>query len=229
MQTLASQRLVYRCDLTRREIEQAVTAPHIDDHEIRFPAELRPGVESTELWSFTDESANYRLRVPERRFTIEDDFAGHVELDPFNEVGDFVVWTRRGVPAYQLAVVVDDARQGVTHVIRGDDLLPSAARQTLIYEALGAPPPKWMHLPLVLGPDGRRLAKRHGDTRVETYRAQGVPAERIIGLIAHWSGVSDARVELSAADFLGRFELDTLPKCPITFTQDDHAWLLSHS
>lgn len=248
MRALAAQGLIYRCDLTRTQIEQAVTAPHAGDHETRFPPELRPDATTpttgalaapdsgtgpnkaaTSLWTFTEEHTNYRFCVPEESITIHDEIAGRIVSNPFHEVGDFVVWTKRGVPAYQLAVVVDDARQGITHVIRGDDLLPSAARQTLIYRALGDQPPAWAHVPLVLGEDGRRLAKRHGDTRVEHYRELGVPAERVIGLIAHWSGAAPDREEMSARDFLARFQLDTLPRCPVTFTPDDHAWLLSRS
>jgi glutamyl-tRNA synthetase len=242
MRALADKRLVYRCDLSRTQIEQAVTAPHAGEHEIRFPPELRPngpgpptgpgnGPDSAfaTRWAFTEEHTNYRLCVSEETITIEDEIAGPVKMCPFHQVGDFVVWTKRGVPAYQLAVVVDDARQGVTHVIRGDDLLPSAGRQTLLYRALGWEPPTWMHLPLVLGPDGRRLAKRHGDTRVAHYQQLGVPAQRIVGLLAYWSGAAPARTEMSAVDFLARFSIDTLPRCPITFTQDDNAWLLSRS
>ena len=117
---------------------------------------------------------------------LTDEIAGPLLHRPFDEVGDFVVWTKRGVPAYQLAVVVDDARQHVSDVVRGDDLLPSAGRQTLLYRALDHTSPRWWHVPLVLGEDGRRLAKRHGDTRLATYRDAGVPPERIVGLLAGW-------------------------------------------
>ena len=130
------------------------------------------------------------------------------------------------MPAYQLAVVVDDARQGVTDVVRGDDLLASAARQSLIYRALRLSEPRWWHLPLVLGPDGRRLAKRHGDTHVETYRAAGVRPQRVIGLLAKWCNACDECVEMSAGDFLRAFRIDRLSKSPVTFTQEDHQWLL---
>ena len=91
------------------------------------------------------------------------------------DVGDFVVATKMGLPAYQLAVVVDDARQGVSHVVRGDDLLHSTARQLWLYRFLQLKPPaRFTHLPLVVGEDGRRLAKRHGDTRIGFYRDIGV-------------------------------------------------------
>src|SRR5690606_3004292 len=123
--------------------------------------------------------------------------------------------------------VVDDARQGVTDVVRGADLLPSAARQELLYRALDLTPPRWWHLPLVIGQDGRRLAKRHGDTRIDAYREQGVRPQRIIGLLAFWSGVLNDRAEMPAHEFRMAFKAANLPSSPITFTQDDHQWLLA--
>lgn len=224
LRTLAAQHLVYACALTRRDIEAALPAPHAGDHELPFPAALRPpGAGEADIGAL---DANYRLIVAPEDVVIEDAIAGRRTFRPADEVGDFVVWTRRGVPAYQLAVVVDDARQGVTDVVRGDDLLPSAARQTLLYRALGASPPAWWHVPLVVGRDGRRLAKRHGDTRLATFRAAGVTAERVVGLLAWWCGASPRREELGAAEFCARFDADTLPRSPVTFTEDDERWLL---
>ncbi len=157
-----------------------------------------------------------------------DGFAGPQNCRPLETIGDFVIWTKREQPAYQLAVVVDDFRQGITDIIRGDDLLDSAARQLLLYRALGyITEPRYTHLPLVCGEDGKRLAKRHGDTRIDSYQALGVPAEAVIGLIAYWCGMSDQRLKLSAKEFAAGLNLDTIPRSPITFTAQDHAWLLS--
>jgi glutamyl-tRNA synthetase len=225
MRLLAEHGRAYACSLTRKQIEQAASAPHADEHELRFPPHLRPA--EGEGRRFDREDTNYRFLLADEAVPIDDAFRGPSIHRPFQEVGDFVVWTRRGVPAYQLAVVVDDARQGVSEVVRGDDLLPSAARQTLLYRALDLAPPRFWHLPLVLGPDGRRLAKRHGDTRLVTYRRAGVRPERIIGLLAAWSGLIDGPREMTAADFRDRFILDRLPRAPITFTTDDHEWLLA--
>lgn len=218
---------VYSCDLTRSEIEAATSAPHRGDRERRYPPELRPTDRAR--FRFDDEMTNYRLVTEDREIAIDDAFAGSHRPNPGREVGDFVIWTRRGQPAYQLAVVVDDARQGVTDVVRGDDLLPSAARQTLLYEALELKPPTWRHLPLVIGPDGRRLAKRHGDTRLDAFRRRGVTAGRIINLLARWSGAlpMDDQTPISAADFRDRFSPATLPATPVVFNEDDLRWLLS--
>lgn len=156
---------------------------------------------------------------------VVDDFCGRREFHPQREVGDFLVATKGGQPSYQLAVVVDDARQGVTHVVRGDDLLPSAARQRLLYQRLGlGPAPAYTHLPLVVGEDGRRLAKRHGDTRACAYREAGVTAERVIGLLAEWCGIG-LRREMTAVDFAERFTLAELPREPAVFRAADDAWL----
>ena len=128
---------------------------------------------------------------------------------------------------YQLAVVVDDARQGITDVVRGDDLIDSAGRQVWLYRFLGLTPlPRYYHLPLVIGEDGRRLAKRHGDTRVASYREASVKAERVIGLLGYWSGVCSERCEMSAEEFVARFTLKKLPKEKVVFTHEDDRWLM---
>lgn len=223
MRELAERGLVYPCELSRGEIAAAASAPNEGEHEVRFDASLRP---ASRPGRFDDEGTNWRLAVDDGRVALRDRFRGPVGLDVARSVGDFVVWTRRGCPSYQLAVVVDDARQGVTEVVRGDDLLDSAGRQTLLYRALGlGDGPAWTHLPLVRGPDGRRLAKRHGDTRVDRYRAAGVPAERVLALLARWCGV-DAGDGTRAGDLIGRVRLDTIPRHDIIFRPEDDAWLM---
>lgn len=225
MRALAARSLVYPCELTRSEIDAAASAPHAGEHEQRFAPELRPPTRPT---SFDDEATNWRLAVEPGAVRFDDAFAGPQSIDPAATVGDFVVWTRRSQPAYQLAVVVDDARQGVTQVVRGDDLLDSAARQTLLYDALALTPrPAYTHLPLVRGADGRRLAKRHGDTRLTTYRSRAVTPERVIALLARWSGVAGAPPAMTAREFRDAFDLRTMPRSDVTYTQEDERWLLA--
>jgi glutamyl-tRNA synthetase len=237
MAALAAQRLVYPSRESRSEIDDAAaslaaSAPQEGAHDVAFPAALRTPPESRprsfeRLPEGHEASANWRLVVEPGSTPVDDLFAGHQSFDVASIVGDFVVWTKRGTPSYQLAVVVDDHRQGITHVVRGDDLLDSAARQTLLYRALRlGPPPRYLHLPLVLGTDGRRLAKRHGDTRVAAYSRRGVSPERMLGLLAFWSGISPRRSPISAAEFRDRLRLDTIPRRPVTFTAEDDAWLL---
>lgn len=227
MQTLASKGLAYPCALSRSEIEAAASAPQEGTQEVRFPPELRPALQPV---PFDLEDTNWRFACPEQVVRFTDGVRGPAEVDPHAEVGDFVIWTRRGQPSYQLAVVVDDHRQGVTHIVRGDDLLGSAGRQILLYQALelGALP-KYLHLPLVRGQDGRRLAKRHGDTRLTTYREQGIAPERVIGLLAFWCGISPNRQPMTPDEFRERLRTDTISPHDIVFTQEDERWLQARS
>ena len=123
-------------------------------------------------------------------------------------------------PAYQLAVVVDDAAQGVTEVVRGDDLIPSTPRQLLLYRALGLTPPRFCHVPLVVGPDGRRLAKRHGDTRLAALRQAGVQAEGLLGLLAWSCGWIDEVRSIASRELLPLFTLDAMPRHPFVLTSE---------
>ncbi|UYV13347.1 MAG: tRNA glutamyl-Q(34) synthetase GluQRS [Phycisphaera sp.] len=226
MDALARAALAYPCELTRTEIAAAASAPHAGDAApaaVTRPARL-------EASRFENRETNWRFATPATPVTIDDAFSGSTTPNLSEDAGDFVIWTKRGMPAYQLAVVVDDARQGVTQVVRGDDLLPSAARQVLLYQALGfSPLPTYTHLPLVLGPDGRRLAKRHGDSRLTTYQRHGVPVERILGLLAHWSLRGQPRIPIELAEFTSRLDVDTMPRGPARFTPEDDAWLLGRS
>ncbi len=225
MARLAARGLVYPCELTRGEIEAAMSAPHRGEGESRFPAELRPATGPT---PFDREDVNWRFVVEPGEIAFEDGVRREQRVDVASGVGDFVVWTKRRQPAYQLAVVVDDARARVDRVVRGDDLVDSTGRQLLLYRALGlAPEPGYWHLPLVVGEDGRRLAKRHGDTRVSSYRAAGVRAERVVGLMAYWSGVAQERDEMTATEFRDRFEVGGLPRRDMVCTEADDLWLRS--
>jgi glutamyl-tRNA synthetase len=162
----------------------------------------------------------WRFRLRQDAFTFEDGFRGTVRVDLREAGGDFVVWKSAGTPAYQLAVVVDDAAQGVTEVVRGDDLVPSTPRQLLLYEALGLAPPRFVHVPLVVGPDGRRLAKRHGDTRLAALREAGVAPEALLGLLAWSCGWIERRRDVSARDLLPLFRLESIPPAPFVLTPD---------
>jgi glutamyl-tRNA synthetase len=168
-----------------------------------------------------------RFRVSDEIIELEDRFAGKKRFDVSRDLGDFVIAKADGTPAYQLAVVVDDAKMGMTHIVRGDDLLDSTPRQMLLYRALGLADriPIYYHLPLVTGPDGRRLAKRHGDTRLSFYRDHGVPPAKVLHLLAHWCGMNLSREPTTAGDLLNEFDLARVPSHPIIFTPEDDARL----
>ncbi len=149
-----------------------------------------------------------------------DGFRGEVKIDIRQIGGDFVVWKSSGTPAYQLAVVVDDAEMGITEVIRGDDLIPSTPRQILLYRAMKRTPPRFTHVPLVVGPDGRRLAKRHGDTRLSTLRAAGVKPESLVGLLAWSCGWLPKPEPIAARELVPMFRLESVPREPFVLRQE---------
>jgi glutamyl-tRNA synthetase len=193
---------------------------------MRYPGTCRPVSPTARTYEpDTEESLAWRLRAPDEPIHFEDEFAGPQSVNVQRQAGDFIVATKAGLPAYQLAVVVDDHAQGVPRVVRGDDLIHSTPRQLLVYRALRLEPePRYIHVPLVRGEDGRRLAKRHGDTRLIRYQQRGVPAERIIGLLGEWSGLGP-RQPMTAAEFAEGFDLNILPPDPVTFTAEDDRWL----
>ncbi len=189
LRDLLARDLVYPCACTRRDVEEAQSAPHEAPGDLVYPGTCALTPRSLdEALSLGDRPVALRFRSPREPITFRDAIHGDVTIDLASRSGDFVVGRacRGGAlePGYQLAVVVDDADDAVTSVIRGDDLLISAARQMAIQRALGLPPVTYAHVPLVVGADGRRLAKRHGDTRLSTLRASGVSAERVWRWIA---------------------------------------------
>ena len=175
LQRLTLEGKAYPCVCTRREIEDAASAPHADDGETRYPGTCR-GLYGTleEARAATGREAALRLVVREGPVTFEDRYRGPVSVDVASEVGDFVIGRKDGVAAYQFATPFDDDAQGVTEVVRGDDLLSSAARQALVLEALGRPMPAQVHVALVHDAEGRRLAKRAGALSLQELRNAGI-------------------------------------------------------
>jgi glutamyl-tRNA synthetase len=215
---LKARELVYPCTCTRADVEQAASAPHPEGAEVVYPGTCahRRAADATTL---TDRPFAWRFRVSDVP-AYDDSFRGSVRLTRDDIGGDFVVWKSQGTPAYQLAVVVDDADNGVTHVVRGDDLVSSTPRQLLLYHALGLTPPVFAHVPLVVGLDGRRLAKRHGDTRLSALRDACVRAEQVVGLLAWSCGWLPEPTPITAGELVPRFRLDTIPPRPFVVTPE---------
>lgn len=184
---LDEQGLLFSCYCSRAELLRAASAPHAGDEGTRYPGTCR-ALTADERAAFERAGRRpaLRFRVDEDRSLVRftDDLHGPIERDVHRETGDFVVRRADGLHAYQLAVVVDDAEMGITRVVRGDDLLGSTARQLLLQRALGYPTPGYLHVPLVLGPDGARLAKRHGAVSVRALRERGISPGQIVARLA---------------------------------------------
>jgi glutamyl-tRNA synthetase len=224
LQTLREKDLVYPCTCTRRDIELAASAPHAEHEGPAYPGTCSHR-HADSLTALANQQYAWRFRAGDGFVEYIDGFRGEMRLSCQEIGGDFVVWKSAGTPAYQLAVVVDDADLGVTEVIRGDDLVPSTPRQLLLYQALGRAAPRFIHVPLVVGPDGRRLAKRHGDTRLSTLRARGVSAAAILGLLA-WSCGWIERVEpISVRELLPLYRLDAIPREPFVLEAGLLEWI----
>ena len=212
-------RAAYPCICTRKEVDVAASAPHAEDGATIYPGTCRDKFPDLAQAVNHGRKAAIRFDTRDRTVQFTDDFAGPKHFNVEHQLGDFVIAKADGTPAYQLAVVADDADMGVTHIVRGDDLLDSTPRQILLYRALGMKNqiPHYCHVPLVIGPDGRRLAKRHGDTRLTTYRQQGVTAVEMLKLLASWCGIADVSGISTARDLVGRFDLARLPREAIVF------------
>ena len=173
---------LYPCVRSRKDVAQASIAPHEEDAV--FPVAWRTPVEEARKFQ-GPEGRNWRFRVPDWEFiAFKDENCGNVSRMALRDFGDFLVWNRENIPAYELAVVVDDLAMGVTEVVRGEDLLTSTARQILIYRALDSAPPSFFHCPLVRDKHGCRLAKRDASLSLRALRGQGYSAERVISLAA---------------------------------------------
>lgn len=183
----------FLCTCTRKEVHEA-SAPHGDPGV--YPGTCREGP------THPERDAAIRFRMDASPAPFRDALHGVVDG---GHADDFVLRRRDGLHAYQLAVVVDDHDMGITEVVRGDDLLSSTPRQIALYEALGWEPPAWLHVPLVVGEDGARLAKRHGAIAIGAYREAGWSPERLLGMLAASLGLLDTPRAAELDELLERF------------------------
>ena len=243
LESLQAQDLVYPCVCSRRDVESSQSAPHAGE-QLYYPGTCRGrfktwGEAKNFLGGSSDSRSSrstrdsgfprtpcWRLRVSENTVvSFDDTFAGHYEQDISRTLGDFPLARDEFGAGYTLACTVDDLLMGVTEVVRGDDLLPATPAQILLAEALLASSalstkhqapstPSYCHVPLVVGRDGKRLAKRHGDTRIATFREQGKAPEDILGSLAVSCGWAEMGERIALRDLLPRFDLGTIPRTP---------------
>ncbi len=200
LDALRERNLVYPCTCTRADIARAASAPHAEDE-----GPIYPGTCSHR--SSSDANAiglpfAWRFRVPKGAMCWVDLSKGLTTMDPAEHGGDFVVAKSDGSFSYQLAVVVDDAKMQVNQVVRGDDLLASTPRQLLLYGALDLDAPNFAHIPLAIGPDGKRLAKRDASIKLQTLREKGVNPRKLLGLLARSCNWSNELIESGPDDWV---------------------------
>ena len=231
---LRAQGRAYPCVCSRRDVAAAQSAPHAGE-QLFYPGTCRGRFATWAEACAVKPQPCWRFRVDDGETVAFDDvFAGPFSQDVARTLGDFPLARDPGGAGYTLAVVVDDLLMGVTEVVRGDDLLPATPAQILLARALapwvaqrrGLSPsenrglfPAYLHVPLVVGPDGRRLAKRHGDTRVAAYRERGLSPEEILGFLAASCGWCAPGERVALRELVGRFSLETLPREPLVVNE----------
>jgi glutamyl-tRNA synthetase len=206
-------------DEFRRETREQGVAPAYDGR-------YEPDAEQARERLAAGEEATIRFRVPRPgTTTFADIVRGDVTFD-HSQVDDFVILRSNGTPTYHLASTVDDVDFGITHVIRGEDLLSSTPKHVLLTEAIGAEPPTYAHLSLLMGPDGKKLSKRHGDTAVAAFRNSGYLPEALLNYLAllGWNPGEDDTV-LPLDEMVRRFDLAAVSRNPAIFDTDKLEWM----
>jgi glutamyl-tRNA synthetase len=218
--TLGAAGLTYPCYCTRREIQEAASAPHQPVPDGAYPGTCRDLTRAQQAARAAgSRPPALRLRANGETVTFTD-----LVLGPVTGVVDDVVLRRNdGVPAYNLAVVIDDGAQGVTQVVRGDDLASSTPRQLHLARLLDLPAPQHAHVPLVLGGDGARLAKRHGAVTLADLRAAGHVPTTVLAHLATSLGLAEPGEPVRAPDLVERFSWDRLPRRPWHLHGDPYA------
>lgn len=216
LKKLEEQSLVYLCFCTRAQLH-AASAPHREDGQTVYPGTCRDltSAQAAARQRETGRPPALRLRVPDREIAFTDGRMGSCRENLASACGDFLLRRSDGLWAYQLAAVVDDAAMGVTEVVRGSDLLSSTPRQLLLYELLELPAPRFIHGPLLLAPDGRRLSKRDRDLNLDVLLEHST-SEAIIGKLACLAGFHPSARPCTPKELLGAFSWDRVPAGDLT-------------
>ena len=207
--------LVYPCFCTRAQ-RLAASAPHRSDGAALYSGRCRHLAPEARAALSARRVPAWRIQVPEETVSFRDKLQGDCAQNLAAECGDFILRRSDGVYAYQLAVVVDDAFQGVTQVVRGSDLLDSAPRQLWLQKELGLPHPEYGHVPLLLSPDGRRLAKRNRDQELSQLKER-FTAPQLVGRLALAAGLIPEYAPITPAQLLPYFAWDKLPRRDFVF------------
>jgi glutamyl-tRNA synthetase len=216
----------YRCYCTPEELEERRGTARARGQAPGYDGRCRSLTEQ-EIAAFEAEGRMpvVRFRMPDDEQILQDLVKGEVRWGP-GELRDFVIVRTDGTPVFLLAVAVDDLAMGVTHVVRGDDLLTAAPRNIAVIRALGGTPPIYAHVPQVVGPDRKPLSKRHGSTSVQAFREQGFLPEALVNYLAllGWSP-GDDREQLSREELVSAFDLSRVSSNPAAFDPEKLTWL----
>ena len=202
--------LIYPCFCSRGQLH-AAEAPHLSDGRILYAGTCKNLTASEREERAKLRQPAYRLAVNDEPISFIDGNYGKQSYNLIEESGDFIVRRSDGVYAYQLAVTVDDGLMDVTHVVRGADLLSSTPIQIYIYQLLGFTPPEFLHIPLLMAPDGRRLAKRDKDLDLSMMRKEYDSPEPIIGYLAYLAGQIPKAEPISTTELAKIFKLELIP------------------
>ena len=211
--------LVYPCFCSRAQLH-AASAPHASDGEVVYPGTCQALTPEQQAARRAVKDPALRLRVPSQMLCVDDGHFGRICQRLDLECGDFILRRADGVFAYQLAVVADDAAMGVTQVVRGRDLLSSAPRQVYLYRLLGFSVPQFIHTPLLLAADGRRLSKRDRDLDLDALRAKGYTGADLVGRLAFLAGLLPRPIPCTPAQLLPDFSWDAVPRVDLRVPED---------
>ncbi len=217
---LLARELAYPCVCSRQEIA-LVSAPHAGEDEPRYAGTCRGRWRTLDdAERATGRKPSVRVVAPNAPIEIADRLLGLASFDLATTIGDFPIRRRDGAFAYQLAVVVDDARTGVNEIVRGLDLWPSAARQAHLQDLLGLARPTWNHVPLVVDEHGERMAKRRGDLSLAELRATGVDPRAVVAWVARSSG-HPVEPRIHPVELLADFDLERVPREPARISAEE--------
>jgi glutamyl-tRNA synthetase/nondiscriminating glutamyl-tRNA synthetase len=228
LKKLEAEGRVYRCFCTAQGLEKKRAEALKEKRPPRYDGTCRniPSKEAEER-AGKGEPFTYRFKISEPLVEFDDLIKGHISVDLDNMVGDFVVARQDGSPTFHLAVCVDDSEMGITHVIRGEDHLSNTPRHILIFKALGKTPPRFAHMPLILGEKGQPLSKRMGDFSIRQFRAEGAPAEGLINYLSllGWSAGDDREI-LTRDELESLFAIEKVNTSPARFDAQKLRWVL---
>ena len=214
---------LFACYLSRKDLREIASAPH-EQASVYGAHERQQNQRLSAQKQAEGKTPSWRWCVPDRTVCFADSMFGEHCFDARADIGDIILKRADGMWAYHLAVVVDDIAMNINQVVRGADLLASTGVHLLLYEAFGADPPQYHHVPLLLDDTGERIAKRRGGYTLTALHEAGVTPERVLGLLAYSLQLLPL-APCSLKEMLAVFDPDKLPKTPFTLTQGLLEWL----